>query len=132
MEIAIFWFVFALVVGFLAINKGRSGMGFFILSILISPLLSFIILLVLGVSEEGLYRNGELKRCSNCKEFVKLGALECKHCGNDLSNNHKVLHTNKNDSKKEDKITKLIELSKLLEKGLITQEEFEKSKKELL
>ena len=130
--IVIFWVIFALFVGFIAINKGRSGMGFFILSILLSPLLGLIIVLILGVNEEGLYNNGELKKCPNCKEYVKLGASICKHCGNDLSENHKVLHTNKNDSKKEDKVTKLIELSKLLEKGLITQEEFEKSKIELL
>lgn len=221
MEIVIFWVIFALVVSFIAINKGRSGMGFFILSILLSPLLGLIIVLILGVNEEGLYNNGELKKCPNCKEYVKLGASICKHCGNDLSENHELingieqhnfqtgiisykiprniftwdelsknilnlysdmviqikndkellmlksnsnnllnihihlknkdslnytletfgltipsfllkLNPNKNDSKKEDKVTKLIELSKLLEKGLITQEEFEKSKMELL
>ena len=34
MEIVIFWVIFALVVSFIAINKCRSGMRFFILSIL--------------------------------------------------------------------------------------------------
>ena len=46
MEIVIFWVIFALVVSFIAINKGRSGMGFFILSILLSPLLGLIIVLI--------------------------------------------------------------------------------------
>lgn len=221
MEIFIFWFIFSIVVGFVASTKGRSSIGYFLLSILISPLLGLIIILVLSPSEK--ISTGNMNVCPSCKELVKPDALKCKHCGYDLKKFLKLIdgvvkNTNKSDNtvsyeifeghfnwnelkdnilneygnmeirkesidelvligpfpeyfshrielkkglknfiiettglntplfllestkdeiqketlKQEDNITKLIELSKLLEKGLITQEEFDKSKARLI
>lgn len=47
MAIAI-WIIVSIIIGILASNKNRSGFGWFILSLLISPLLSAIILMVAG------------------------------------------------------------------------------------
>ena len=46
--VAFLWFVFAFVVAAGARNRGRSGMGWFILSVIISPLFAGIALLFLG------------------------------------------------------------------------------------
>lgn len=47
MEIFIVWFVLALLVGLLASSRGRSGVGFFLISVVCSPLLGLIIVLVI-------------------------------------------------------------------------------------
>ena len=48
MEILVFWLVFAVIVGVIANNKGRSGIGWFLFSIVLSPLLGLIVVLVLS------------------------------------------------------------------------------------
>lgn len=72
MAIALGWFVFAILAGYLASTKGRSGFGWFFLALFISPLIAFIAILIAG--ESG-------KKCPACAETVKLEALKCKHCG---------------------------------------------------
>lgn len=44
----IVWLLFALVVGAFASSRGRSGLAFFLLSVLLSPLVGFIIVLIVG------------------------------------------------------------------------------------
>lgn len=46
MEVVIVWILFALGVGALAASRGRSFFGFFLLSVVMSPLLGLIIVLV--------------------------------------------------------------------------------------
>ena len=46
MEFVFMWVVFAVLVGFLADSRGRSGIGFFFVAMLLSPLLALAILLV--------------------------------------------------------------------------------------
>ncbi len=46
MEIVFGWLMLALLVGLLANSRGRSGFGYFLLSTVLSPLLGVIILLV--------------------------------------------------------------------------------------
>ena len=43
MEIVLFWVLFCIVVGVIATSKGRSGFGYFFLSMLISPVLGLIL-----------------------------------------------------------------------------------------
>ena len=43
----VFWFIFALAVGFIADARGRSGFGWFFLAILISPLIACVLILAL-------------------------------------------------------------------------------------
>lgn len=92
MTFFIFFLIFCLIVAVVAGVKGRSGFGWFIISFLISPLLSLIILLIIGdnkedlplVTEDQLLRNGSHRECPSCAEIVKAKAKVCKHCGVDL------------------------------------------------
>lgn len=52
MEYVFFWIVFCIVVAIIAKNKGRSGIAWFLLSLLISPLLALILVLVLKPAVE--------------------------------------------------------------------------------
>ncbi|SNS35406.1 hypothetical protein SAMN05216374_0947 [Tardiphaga sp. OK246] len=47
MEIFLVWLVFAVLVGVAASARGRSGLGWFILSVILSPLLGLLFVLVL-------------------------------------------------------------------------------------
>ena len=58
LEIFLFWSVGAIIVGIVASNKGRSGFGWFVLGLLISPLLSG--LLVLAVSRNGMNAHDQM------------------------------------------------------------------------
>ena len=80
----IIWLIFSIVVGFFASSKGRSGLGYFLLSIIISPLLGFIIVLILSPNEVKLVENGTNKECPNCNELINPYAKICKHCGSSL------------------------------------------------
>lgn len=47
------WLLFAALVGMFASGRGRSGLGFFLLSLVLSPLVGFIIALLLGSGTSG-------------------------------------------------------------------------------
>src|SRR6185436_6926933 len=100
MDIWTFWFLFAVVVGVIAGARGRSGIGWFILAVIISPLLALILVALLpnakaaptvpGGSDKGHFGPGlhEGRREWNpdrdlrkCPEFVQREARKCKHCG---------------------------------------------------
>jgi hypothetical protein len=74
-----------MLVGAAANNRGRSGFGWFLLAILISPLLAMILVFILSPSEAGKLKGGELKKCEKCAELVKKEAVVCKHCGHEFA-----------------------------------------------
>jgi hypothetical protein len=83
MEIFVFWFLFSIAVAVLASNRGRSGFLWFIFSILLSPLLGVIFVLVmenLKDIEDKPNPNTHV-RCPDCRELVRNDARKCKHCG---------------------------------------------------
>jgi hypothetical protein len=47
MEIAFFWFAFAVVVGVAASARGRNGFGWFFLALIVSPLIGLLLVLVM-------------------------------------------------------------------------------------
>jgi hypothetical protein len=47
MELFLFWFMFSIVVGVFAGTKNRTGFGWFLLSLIISPIITFILVAVL-------------------------------------------------------------------------------------
>ena len=51
----VLWLVLSIVVGFGAKNRNRSFWGFLILSIMFSPIISFLILVILGENKERNY-----------------------------------------------------------------------------
>ena len=52
MEIVILWIVFSVVVAMVAISKGRSGIGYFFVALIISPLIGIVIALIVDPIEE--------------------------------------------------------------------------------
>lgn len=88
-----FWLMFAAVVGVFAANRGRSGFGWFLLSLVISPLLGFLFVAVsknlkeaasVASSSQGVPGPDTHVRCSACAEWVLPMAAVCKHCGANL------------------------------------------------
>lgn len=94
MEFLLFWLGFALVVGVAASNRGRSGVGWFLLSLVISPVLGGLLLLAFGrpvtnqparIDEAGQPITDQTHvRCPDCRELVRKDARKCKHCGTGL------------------------------------------------
>jgi len=85
MRLFLIWIILSLMVGIIANGKGRSGGVFFFLSMLLSPAVGFLSVLLASPSNEirvarGL-QSGSLKKCPFCAGIC--GALEtvCSFCG---------------------------------------------------
>lgn len=86
--VIIFWFILCIVVGVIASNNGRSGVGYFILSILLSPLIGILVVLIVGKNlsaiDQQKIANGSDKKCPFCAELIKREAKVCRYCGREL------------------------------------------------
>lgn len=82
MEWFIFWILFAGVVGIVASSRGRSGFGWFLLSILISPLLGVILVALMPALPRPAAGalSTDLVACEHCGGGVPRGAGLCRHC----------------------------------------------------
>ncbi len=99
MEIFLLWFVLSILVAVFANNRGKSGVLYFILSVILSPLISFLIALIAGDSSK--------KKCFNCGQKIDISAKVCPFCKVDMNTSI--------NTKKDSKITKVNEsLSKLV------------------
>lgn len=106
------WIFFSFIVCIVAYSKGRSWAGWFFLSILISPLISLIVLLCVGDSEEK--KEEALKKAVNVINKSKIQDEET----NDIMTQEKA-------------IKELQKAKKLLELEIISQEEYNAKKAEL-
>lgn len=88
MEVFVVWFVLALLCGMYAQSKGRSGFGFFLLAVILSPLIGFIAAAIASPKtaaiESKAMASGEQVQCPYCFELIKAAAIRCKHCSADL------------------------------------------------
>jgi uncharacterized membrane protein YhaH (DUF805 family) len=69
-------------------DKGRSWGAFFFLTVLISPIITWLIVEAIqpiyskSVDSEEIA--SESKKCPYCAEEVKAEAIKCKHCGSEI------------------------------------------------
>ncbi len=83
MELFAVWFIFAVIVGIGASSRGRNGLGWWLLAMLISPLLAVILLMLLpSLKKPADAATPETHvKCPDCAELVLKEARVCKHCG---------------------------------------------------
>jgi RNA polymerase subunit RPABC4/transcription elongation factor Spt4 len=91
LSIVALWLVLAFVVATGAKNRGRSFIGFFILSVTLSPLISGFILIVLGnatvsTSHSTFTPNQRSisqteKKCKSCGSIISVDFRKCPNCG---------------------------------------------------
>ena len=93
MEVFFGWFVGAIIIGVIASARGRSGFGWFVIALLLSPLIGLILVLVfpkVGIAAAATDETGQKLtpethvRCPDCRELVRRDARKCKHCGTAL------------------------------------------------
>lgn len=102
------WLLFSIVCGFVARSVGRSFWSYFFLSLFLSPVIGFIVLLIKGknTEEERVITYEEVieevpeyntrtragvstdkvKYCSACGKSVTADAKYCSYCGNEITN----------------------------------------------
>jgi Flp pilus assembly protein TadB len=71
----------AFVVAYVAGQKNRSKVGFFWLSIFLSPLIGLLVAIAIPRGSKNANR---LSQCPYCKEEIVVDALVCRHCGKEL------------------------------------------------
>lgn len=86
MEIVGAWLLFSIGVGVLAASFGRGGFLWFLLALVISPLLAVVALLIAGRKRSAIRDFSDAHPsthvlCPDCAEPVRNEAKVCKHCG---------------------------------------------------
>jgi len=88
MEIIFGWMILSLIAAVIADRKGRSGVWFFFLSLVFSPLIGIIAALIAKPDADEVDRqavlSGRSRKCPYCAELVKADAVVCRFCGRDL------------------------------------------------
>lgn len=82
------WIAISVVIGVLASKRGREGIAWFFLALVVSPLIAGLLLVIVGPYKPALdaqqIASGAARKCPACAELVKFDAVKCKHCGTDL------------------------------------------------
>lgn len=85
METLFFWIALSIAVGLFAPRKGRDAGRWIFLSLLISPLLGALFLMIATDlspdAEEKRHAHLTHTRCPECRELIRKDARKCKHCG---------------------------------------------------
>lgn len=110
MEIVVFWLGFSVAIAVWASNRGRSGLGWFLISVLVSPLLAAIFLAVtrnLAV-EVNTVSPGTHGRCPACSEPILLTAKICKHCHSEVEQKGGIVAIERKKTIKDSRAYKVI------------------------
>ena len=86
--VLISWLAFAILGAWIAGAKGRNAVGFFLLGLFLSPLISIIAALVVKPNTRVLERQalskGQSRKCPFCAELIRSEATVCRFCSRDL------------------------------------------------
>jgi hypothetical protein len=82
MELVLLWIAFAVAIGVAANARGRSGVGWFFLAVVVSPLIAGFLVAVLPSLRDG--SAGPRRPCPFCAEPVLQVAKVCPHCRSQL------------------------------------------------
>lgn len=86
MEILIISLIFAAIPALIAPSKGRSAFGWFLIGVLISPLLAFLLVVLLPNKKEEQARaqekaeKAQRRPCPRCGEGIMYNATLCRFC----------------------------------------------------
>jgi hypothetical protein len=79
--VLLLWLLLSVLVAIFASRiKGRSGVGFFLLALFLSPLLAFLVALIVRTDQWAAARKRGLKQCEHCGRYVPREAVTCRYC----------------------------------------------------
>ena len=108
--VIIIWLIIPLLIAKAAKERGRSFGGFLFLSILFSPIIGGLVLLLMGRNEDEVKRmkleSGTSKNCPYCANVIDSNARICMFCHKELNNFLLNFSSNQNNTK-EDKRNRL-------------------------
>ena len=84
MTVFVLWIALSVAVGMFAGKRGRGSISWFFISLLVSPFLGLIFLLVSDDLSKKAEFHEPTRRCPACAELVLVQATLCKHCGSAL------------------------------------------------